>query len=94
VVGYYRQKFRLWQIGLYFFLIYFATTDFHPQWFLWLMPFVVVDLVKNNMFYWQAWFLALTSWVLITLTFEASLNLGIFIPINSNLIYASNLSAY
>jgi hypothetical protein len=93
-VGYYRERFKVWQVGLYFFLIYLAVTDFHPQWFLWLTPFVVIDLLDNHFRYWQGWCLASIGWLLIVLTFEASLNMGIFIPIHPALVYARNLSFY
>ena len=35
------QKDSLWRFGLVLMLLFFAITHYHPQWFLWVAPFLV-----------------------------------------------------
>lgn len=76
---------KLWQYYLGYFLILFSVTHFHPQWFLWVSPFIVIELVANN---WRNLWLDLTiflCYVFIVLTFDNSLSIGMFAVINHNL---------
>ena len=75
----------LWKYYLGFFLILFSVTHFHPQWFLWIAPFLVIELVANN---WRNTWLDLSifaCYVFIIFTFDNSLNIGLFAVINQNL---------
>jgi len=40
----------LWKTSLILLLVFFATSFFHPQYFMWLMPFVGLQLVENKRF--------------------------------------------
>jgi len=73
-------------------LLTFGVTHFHPQWFLWVTPFLIWELVKNNF---KNWLLALTifvSWLALTLMFEPSLSFGLFNPLWPQLEKATGLS--
>lgn len=76
---------KLWKYYLGYFLILFSVTHFHPQWFLWVSPFIVIELVANN---WRNLWLDLTiflCYVFIVLTFDNSLSIGMFAVISPNL---------
>lgn len=62
-------------------LLIFSVTHFHPQWFLWVTPFLIWELVENKF---KNWLLVLTifgGWLILTLFFEPSLSYGLFNPI-------------
>jgi len=73
-------------------LLILSVTHYHPQWFLWLAPFMVIELVDNNL---KNVFLDLVifaGWLSITLLFEPSLSFGLFNPIWPQLEKAVGLS--
>ena len=73
-------------------LLIFSVTHFHPQWFLWVIPFFVLELVDNNF---ENIVLALViffGWILLTLLFEPSLSFGLFNPLWPDLERATGLS--
>lgn len=75
----------LWKYFLAFFLILFSVTHYHPQWFLWVTPFLVIELVVNN---WRNLWLIVTlvcCYIFIVLTFDYSLSVGLFAVANQNL---------
>jgi len=41
---------RFWKVILVFFLVYFSTSLFHTQWFLWVQPLLVLLIVENRKF--------------------------------------------
>jgi len=76
---------KLWRYYLSYFLILFSVTHYHPQWFIWAAPFLVIEPVANN---WRNFWMVLTlfaCYVFIVLTFENSLSVGLFAVINQNL---------
>jgi len=75
----------LWKYYLAFFLILFSVTHYHPQWFLWVSPFIVIELVANK---WRNLLLDLTilgCYIFIILTFDNSLSVGMYSVLNQNL---------
>ena len=86
---------KRWSISNYFIailLLIFSVTHYHPQWFLWVTPFLIYDLVKNKF---KNLVLVLTlfvCWLIITLLFEPSLSLSLFNPIFPELNKAVGLS--
>lgn len=81
------QSFRrpLWFWYLAVLLAFFSLTHYHPQWFVWLTPLLIIQLVATRG---RFWFLVSTlflSWLAITLLFEPSLSFGFFIPLNPSL---------
>lgn len=75
-------------------LLLFSVTNYHPQWFLWLTPFLIWSLVKYSFKYVEIVIAMLATWLIITLLFEASLSYGLFVPIWHNLQNAPSLSVY
>ena len=76
---------KLWKYYLGYFLVLYSVSHFHPQWFLWISPFIVIELVSNN---WRNLWLDLTiiaCYVFIVFTFDNSLSIGMFAVINQNL---------
>lgn len=54
-----------------------AFNHFHPQWFLWIVPFLIIYTIKTKKLY---FYLALVlSWILIWLSFDPSLHAGMII---------------
>lgn len=60
-------------------------SNFNPQWFIWIMPFMSLILVKKNI--WMALLLVIVSWIgILMLIDDKFLYWGILSPINSDLI--------
>jgi len=89
---YSRRKIDLAVYFLAILLITFSVTHFHPQWFLWVMPFLIWELIENQFKNWVLTAVILSSWLIITLFFEPSLSYGLFNPIWPQLDKAVGLS--
>lgn len=76
---------KLWKYYLSFFLLLFSITHYHPQWFIWIAPFLVIELVANE--FRNLWLILtlFACYVFIVLTFENSLSVGMFAVLNQNL---------
>lgn len=89
------KSFHKSEIAWYFLgilLLVFSVTHYHPQWFLWVTPFLIWELIENN---YQHWLLTLTiflSWLAITFFFEPSLTIGLFYPLFPELEKAKGLT--
>lgn len=75
-------------------LMLFSVTDYHPQWFLWVTPFLIWAFIKYGRKYVEVILTLFFSWLIITLLFESSLSYGLFSPIWHNLTNAPSLSIY
>jgi hypothetical protein len=73
-------------------LLIFGVTHFHPQWFLWVTPFLIWELVENNFKNWLLTLSVFGSWLALTLLFEPSLSFGLFNPLWPDLENAVGLS--
>lgn len=73
-------------------LLIFSVTHYHPQWFLWVTPLLIWELVENNFKHAIAVVILFLGWLTITLFFESSLSFGLFAPIRSGLENARSLS--
>jgi hypothetical protein len=73
-------------------LLFYSVTSYHPQWFLWVAPLLIYELVKNNLKHWPLIATLFVCWLAITLLFEASLSYGLFSPIFPQLANAPSLS--
>ena len=64
------------------FLLLFSVTHFHPQWFIWVTPFLIIELLNYR--FKEAWaYLSLIFiYIFIIFTFENSLSVGLFAPLN------------
>lgn len=59
-------------------LLFFSVTHYHPQWFLWVTPFLVVELVENKFRNLILFVIFIASWLILTLFFDSSLHVGLF----------------
>jgi hypothetical protein len=88
---------KRWPIENYFLailLITFSVTHFHPQWFLWVTPLLIIILIKSD-FKYSIQILALFfCWLIITLLFEPSLSFGLFNPLWPKLETAQGLDKF
>ena len=53
-----------------------AFTHFHPQWFVWLTPWLIYYVITTKD--WFSFFLTIIAWLTILFSFENSLTFGIF----------------
>ena len=79
------KKTELWKWFLAVMLLLFSVTHYHPQWFLWLSPFLLILAVENKKTILFSAGLFLT-WFITTLLFEPSLSISLFAPVSKNLI--------
>lgn len=73
---------NLWQRYFIVLILFFSFTHFHPQWFLWMAPFLIIDLIHTNFKNWVAVLLVLSSYLLMILLFDPGLSIGLFAPLN------------
>lgn len=85
------KKVELWKWFLAVMLLFFSVTHYHPQWFLWLSPFLILFWVEYKK-YWLLPVILLMSWTVITLLFEPSLSISLFAPVNKALQSVKPLS--
>jgi len=78
-----REKF--WLSPLIVLLLLFSTTHYHPQWFLWLTPFLILELIKSRFVHWWLDLILLVCFLFLVFCFEPSLHLGLFVPLNPSL---------
>lgn len=85
------EKNTLWQSFFIVILIFFIFTHFHPQWFLWLTPFLIIEAVKSKMENIMVTLTLFISWLLMLFFFDPSLTLGLFAPINPYVFESKSL---
>ncbi len=76
---------NLWKRYLMVLLVFFSFTHYHPQWILWITPFLLIDLGLHKGKSVLLITAVLISWIGAVLLFEQGLNIGLFVPINSAL---------
>lgn len=72
----------VWQRFFIIILLFFIFTHFHPQWFLWLIPFFIIELIISKFKHLFLYTLILISYTGLVFLFEPSLSVGLFSPIN------------
>lgn len=75
----------LWKRFFVMILLFFIFTHFHPQWFLWTMPFFVIDLVYTKLKHLPLFLVLIGVFVGMITFFDSGLSIGLFSAINSNL---------
>lgn len=75
------DKINLWKFFLIPLLLFFIFTHFHPQWLIWVTPFLILDLVISRFKNWFVQFLILGSWLGSLFFFDPSLTIGMFAPL-------------
>ncbi len=74
------DKSSLWKFYLVPLLLFFIFTHYHPQWLIWVTPFLILDLVIEKFKNLLPTLLILISWVASLFFFDPSLTLGMFGP--------------
>lgn len=83
------KKEFVWHYYFWVLLLFFSVTHYHPQWFLWIMPFLIWGIVETNLAKLWPSLILLGCWLMITLLFEPSLSIGLFTPIYPQLVKTS-----
>jgi len=71
----------LWTRFFLMLLTFFIFTHYHPQWFLWITPFLVIDLVISNFKNWLACAVSLISYFVLITFFDPGLTVWLFSPV-------------
>lgn len=72
---------NLWQRYFIVLLLFFIFTHTHSQWFLWLVPFLIIDLVGGHFKHVVLTLTALVTYIVLLFFFDPSLTVGIFAPV-------------
>lgn len=84
----------LWRKFFIIMLLFFVFTHYHPQWFVWLTPFLILDLIASKLKNWILVGISLFSFFSLLFFFDASLTLAIFAPIYPDLYSITNVWKY
>lgn len=71
----------LWKVYTIPLLLFFIFTHFHPQWLIWITPFLIIDLVVNREKNLLPILIIFISWVGSLFFFDPSLTVGMFTPL-------------
>ncbi|MBA7702863.1 hypothetical protein ES703_111638 [subsurface metagenome] len=71
---------NLWKINLILLLFFFATCFFHPQYFMWLMPFLVLQVAEDKKFV-GLFAIQVLCWVVYTFQWKEPLAGYLFVPL-------------
>ena len=71
----------LWRNSLALLLLFFATSFFHPQYFMWVLPFLVFKIVEDRRFI-GFFVILILCWVVYTFQWKEALAGYLFAPIN------------
>lgn len=71
----------LWKIYLIPLLLFFIFTHYHPQWLIWIIPFLILDLIFERFKNLLPVLLIFGSWIGSLWFFDSSLTIGIFAPL-------------
>lgn len=84
IVFYYKKTLTedLWKRFFVMILVFFIFTHFHPQWFLWITPFFVIELVKTKLKHWPLVVGLIVTFVGMITFFDSGLSIGLFSAIN------------
>ncbi|MCR4305698.1 MAG: glycosyltransferase family 39 protein, partial [Candidatus Daviesbacteria bacterium] len=74
-------KIDLWRLFLIPLALFFIFTHFHPQWLIWITPFLVLVLARDQFKNIIPVLIILASWIGSLFFFDSSLTLGMFAPI-------------
>lgn len=88
------KKDFLWKLILVMLLLFFSVTHYHPQWFLWITPFLIWDWLVFGKKHLNYWLILLACYLVIVFFFESSLHLGLFAPIAPSLLGVGSLSEW
>lgn len=81
LVLFYKAGNELWKNFLIVLLIFFIFTHSHPQWFLWLTPFLIIELLYSNFKHRFSVLVMFATFIVGLFFFDQSLTMGIFAPL-------------
>ncbi len=81
----------LWRRFFMVILLFFIFTHTHPQWFLWLTPFLVIDLIKSRFSHWPLTVTLFVVWLGQVSFFDPGLSVWLFSPISPGLYGQSGI---
>lgn len=73
---------NLWQRFFIIILLFFVFTHYHPQWLLWLTPFLIIELLNNNFRHLVLVAVIAVAFLGSVSLFEQSLSIGLFVPLS------------
>jgi len=73
---------NLWKSFFVMILVFFIFTHFHPQWFLWTMPFFVLDLVHTKLKHLPIFVAIIFVFMGMVTFFDSGLSIGLFSAVN------------
>lgn len=73
----------LWRYGLAVLLVVFGFTDYHLQWFVWLMPFLIMALILRRFSFWKMAALLVGCWAVLVTFASPDLHLGLLVPLKT-----------
>lgn len=76
---------NLWKKYFLMLLLFLVFTHYHPQWFLWITPFLILDLVISKYKKWPVLAVSLFSFFGLITLFDSGLSIGLFAPIAPHL---------
>lgn len=76
-----KVKMDVWKLYAIPLLSFFIFTHFHPQWLIWITPFLIMDLVMFEFKNLIASIIIFLTWFLSLFFFDPSLTVGIFAPV-------------
>ncbi len=82
---------NLWQRFLTILLLFFVFTHYHPQWFLWITPFLIIEVIHSNFKHLFLLIVTAISFLGTVFLFEQSLSIGLFAPLNPFLFNGPSL---
>jgi hypothetical protein len=75
----------LWKRFFIMLLTFFVFTHYHPQWFLWITPFLLIDYVNSDFKHLVPIKIAFISFLGLLTFFDAGLTVWLFAPVNKAL---------
>lgn len=76
---------ELWSKQLVVLILFFIFTHFHPQWLVWLTPFLIIELINSNFKHLKVILVMIFSFIASLFLFDTSLTLKIFAPLYPDL---------
>lgn len=75
------DKFPFWKLYLVPLMLFFIFTHYHPQWLIWVTPFLILDLVNEKFRNIIPTLILFGSWIVALFFFDPSLTVGMFAPL-------------
>ncbi len=93
IIFYYHKDrgYDLWKSSFLTLILFYIFTHFHSQWFLWITPFLIIELIRNNFKHWLVTSLVLICFTLQLFFFDPSLTIHMFAPLWPGLILQPSL---